>query len=641
MPSSPSGPIRRGQLIAPFGPGAMISVPGGTSLIIGGLDRWFLSQSADNSNLDMSEYVVEEWRLRKRMRVSEFRLPPDYREPGRWGGTRTNCGHTIPSFRFPAWHFCPSCKLLVERTMYERGSRGRIKCPECDAAHKVRYLFQVPFVAMCDRGHLQDFPWKEWVHRSLAPVCNGDLRLKSTGSATLAGQTVSCDTCGAKRSLAGITSGEEDASLTRRLSEDGPYLCGGNRPWLGDGATEPCSRPLRGSLRNAANIYFASVKTSIYLPRGEDASVQEVVSALETPPVSTLVKMLVDLSAPTGVIIEAVRNSHGRRIEAFTESALARAVDIVRGQGSSEAGGTASDQVPDALNDDEETAFRRAEFAFLREPRETLALTVRDLGRRCYSGKEVSRLSRILLVSRLRETRVFAGFSRVLPSDNIAPNDLVNLLWRTPPQAAKDLWLPANVVHGEGIYLELDEPTLGKWEARPAVQKRIRPLVQRWHQLHAGASRVFPEVSARYVLVHTLSHLLMNRLTFECGYSSAALRERLYISAKQDGAMAGLLIYTADGDSEGTMGGLVRMGRPGLLEPVVRRAFERAQWCSADPVCMEMGTKGGQGPGSFNLAACHNCALVPETACEEFNRLLDRALVVGAFGQQEVGFFVD
>jgi len=100
-----------------------------------------------------------------------------------------------------------------------------------------------------------------------------------------------------------------------------------------------------------------------------------------------------------------------------------------------------------------------------------------------------------------------------------------------------------------------------------------------------------------------------------------------------------LLIYTADGDSEGTMGGLVRMGRPGLLEPVVQRAIERAKWCSADPVCMEMGSKGGQGPGSFNLAACHNCALVPETACEQFNRFLDRGMVVGTLEQPGIGFF--
>jgi hypothetical protein len=146
-------------------------------------------------------------------------------------------------------------------------------------------------------------------------------------------------------------------------------------------------------------------------------------------------------------------------------------------------------------------------------------------------------------------------------------------------------------------------------------------------------------IGPRYILLHTLAHLLINRLTFECGYSSAALRERLYVSENPSAPMAGILIYTAAGDAEGTLGGLVRMGKPGRLEPLLARALTGAKWCSADPVCMEMGQSGGQGPDSLNLAACHGCGLVPETACEEFNRLLDRGLVIGPFGNPTIGFF--
>ena len=103
--------------------------------------------------------------------------------------------------------------------------------------------------------------------------------------------------------------------------------------------------------------------------------------------------------------------------------------------------------------------------------------------------------------------------------------------------------------------------------------------------------------------------------------------------------MAGILIYTAAGDAEGTMGGLVRMGKQGYFEPMVLKALEKASWCSADPVCMEMGGRGGQGPDNCNLAACHNCGLVPETACEEFNRFLDRALVIGSLDSSDIGYF--
>jgi hypothetical protein len=53
---------------------------------------------------------------------------------------------------------------------------------------------------------------------------------------------------------------------------------------------------------------------------------------------------------------------------------------------------------------------------------------------------------------------------------------------------------------------------------------------------------------------------------------------------------------------------------------------------------MEIGEH-GQGPDSCNMAACHNCGLVPETACEEFNRFLDRALLVGARDSRPLAFF--
>ena len=143
--------------------------------------------------------------------------------------------------------------------------------------------------------------------------------------------------------------------------------------------------------------------------------------------------------------------------------------------------------------------------------------------------------------------------------------------------------------------------------------------------------------AAEFIMMHTFAHIVMNRLVFECGYQTASLRERLYCSP--DGKELGVLIYTAAGDSDGTMGGLVAMGRSKCLPLVIQRALEGARWCSSDPVCRDVGGKDGQGPSSCNLAACHNCAMVPETACEEFNRLLDRGLVVGSPNDPGLGFF--
>ena len=128
-------------------------------------------------------------------------------------------------------------------------------------------------------------------------------------------------------------------------------------------------------------------------------------------------------------------------------------------------------------------------------------------------------------------------------------------------------------------------------------------------------------------------------MVFEAGYSSASIAERLYVSSDSVAPMAGILLYTAAGDSEGTLGGLVSLGKPDRFSTILSRALQRAQWCSADPICMESSERGGQGPRSTNYAACHGCALLPETACENGNHLLDRTVLIGKPGQEGLGFF--
>jgi hypothetical protein len=132
--------------------------------------------------------------------------------------------------------------------------------------------------------------------------------------------------------------------------------------------------------------------------------------------------------------------------------------------------------------------------------------------------------------------------------------------------------------------------------------------------------------------------LLIKQLVFYCGYSQASLKERLYVSDGQE-SMSGLLIYTASGDSEGTLGGLVRMGKPGFLEQIVEQALREAEWCSNDPVCSENGLIQEEGEVINRLSACYACALIPETACEAFNLFLDRSLLVGNPLETGLSFF--
>ncbi len=643
MTNSPSGPIRRAQLIAPFGVGSMVTVPGGTSLIIAGLDYWY--KNRDGSDIsDSEEFKFEEWRLQALLGVSHLRLPPDYRDSFWTGKEAFNLEITIPAFRFPAWHFCPDCKLLKEWPLFKRGTGGRIKCPECKLKKKTRYMFQVPFIAMCELGHLQDFPWREWVHGKSNPSCGGDLRLIATGSATLAGQKVKCDKCNKERNLEGITrantnkDGKTTTTLSKTLGQGTEFLCKGHKPWLGPDSNETCNAHIKGSLRSASNVYFAQIRSSIYLPRIDDSSLQELEILLANPPLSTLVNMLNDLGVEIAKISESVTAQQSRLLASYTKDQINSVLKVILSTKYPSEISKDSAQVAGLL-EDEQTAFRRSEYEGLKKERKDVLLKIKAGNLRNYLPLVSEYFSRLMLIEKLQETRTLTGFTRVFPENNLTYSQRQQMLWNIPTGNSSTSWLPAYKVYGEGIFFEFDEEKINKWELLESVKKRARPLLDRYQELQITRRLRDRPIGPRFILIHTFAHLIMNRLTFDCGYSSAALRERLYISSNPATPMAGVLIYTADGDSEGTMGGLVRMGKPGYIEPIIQRALENAKWCSSDPVCMEMGNTQGQGPDSCNLAACHNCALVPETACEEFNRFLDRGLVIGDFDNPSIGYF--
>jgi hypothetical protein len=628
--------------VAPFGIGAMMVAPDGVSLITAGLDHWYKREDSggDSRDVDVQEFVVEEWRLERALGVTHFRLPPDFRI-WRYPDPPPNVYLTVPALRFPRWHFCPGCHRLTELPL---ARRGRVRCttPGCR-----RLLAQVPFVAMCDYGHLQDFPWREWVHRARNPTCDKPLFLYATGGATLAAQKVKCE-CGKERNLAGITTATKKGTfLSSNVADDDEYLCQGGIPWHGEDNGDGCTRPLRGSLRSASNLYFALVRSAIYLPRNTSAVPAELMMRLESPPLSTLLRLMLDLDAqPTP---EQLRQQHRTLLEDFGDEEIAAALAILASDEKDDSDGTndgdgASDEAGDDGEGDadggdaDERDLRRPEFQVLRSELTHPELMIRRASLADYEEWARRSLSRLTLVDKLRETRAFTGFNRIFPENDLGLANRKALLRRVK---SAERWLPAYLVYGEGLFFEFPEERLQKWEEKEVVRERVELLVARFAAVQTERRLRPREITARFLLLHTFAHLLMNRLTFECGYSSAALRERLYVSESGAAPMAALLIYTAAGDAEGTMGGLVRMGKPGYFEPTVRAALQEAAWCAADPVCMEIGTRAGQGPDACNLAACHNCALVPETACEEFNRFLDRGLVVGTFDKPELGFFAE
>ena len=291
---------------------------------------------------------------------------------------------------------------------------------------------------------------------------------------------------------------------------------------------------------------------------------------------------------------------------------------------------------PSAITAQSEEAFRRSEYDALKVGRGAPQsdLLVEGAALTGYKAPVSGFFSHLALVHKLRETRALAGFSRILPPDG-------NLISPRLQRLALDQridWLPAMIVRGEGIFIEFDAARVDAWMRRvPATSDRIRQLDNRYNQRRIAQSQPERRISPQFVLLHTFAHVIINQLAYECGYGSASLRERLYCDLSDPlNPMCGVLIYTASGDSEGSMGGLVRQAGPGLFENIVMRAIQKSGWCSSDPVCIE---SNGQGAENSNLAACHSCCLLPETSCEEGNRLLDRALLVGKPGESEIGFF--
>lgn len=624
------GQIRRAQLIQPFGVGAMSVLVDGTSVISCGLDHWFESASGSTLELNEFEAPVEDWRLQERLHVRRLRLPPDFRSRGS-SGDSTNTRLTVPVLRFPRWSFCAFCKRLKQfpLSLAER--------PRCDnkAKHtKWKYppfLSQVPFVAICDRGHLSDFPFREWVHRSVDPGCKGELRLEARGGGSLAGQFVTCETCGESRSLANVLSStgaagiDRKTHLTDQLQPGNPFECVGERPWLGD-SRNGCGEPIRGALRGAGNVYFPKVESSIYLPRNTNGVRAEVLEALNLVEVRTIRGILDDLGL---LSVETLRSKVTLELlQPFSDDELAAGIAELRRGPSEELDESANDEV---LSD--VTVWRLPEHKALVSSTEHPDLFVKDPG--IHPSLE-SYFSKVRRIDVLRETRALRGFTRV--SDGPLRLSTGKDLLRLTRLSHDHDWLPAYVVRGEGIFVELNLERLRDWESNPSVKARADVLSQAF--VAAAARRGFEErvLTPRFVLIHTLAHVLINQLIYTCGYSSASLRERLYVSSQNDAEMAGLLIYTAAGDSEGTMGGLVRMSEPANFGATTAAAIDAARWCGGDPVCMELG-EAGQGPDSCNLSACHACALLPETSCEEFNRFLDRALLIGTFDNAAIGFF--
>ncbi len=601
--------IRRSQAVVPFGVGAIFDLPG-QSLMSAGLDVW----------PDTPKCAINDDRLARRLGVTFFRAPPP--APG-----EGHAGALLPFVRFPLWHFCPRCRALKRSKWNETapprcdsdlGSRfkpkpGHKEQPSCSALPENKRWRMVPvrFVIACPNGHIDDFPWVLWAHRKAGQdlsnviVCgNPKLRLNYGRFSGLGGLKVVCETCESSRTMSGSAGPNSLKGL----------ICSRNRPWLGPhGTAEICEEIPMMLQRGATNLYFPKVASAILIP-----------------PFSDPLRIIVD-QPHYWQALTCMLNPDGSPVKQIVDNtAMILQVDAERLYEVTQEKLAGLEPSGDAVSEEE---FRFSEYTALSEPSgddESEFVTVPQK-MTDYDPFLRDILDRVVLVEKLAETRALTGFSRIDPP----PYREFDTLDQDQLSLQRRNWLPAMRVYGEGLFFRFKKSTIDNWTT-PAVTDRVESIVQGHLRMCEKLHRPPRQFPPRFFLLHTLAHILIRRLSFECGYGSSSLRERLYCWDEPGKEMSGILIYTAAGDSEGTMGGLVQQGKPARLESLFRGAIQDARWCSSDPLCIE---SSGQGIDSLNLAACHACSLLPETSCEEGNRHLDRALLIGTPSHPEIGFF--
>ncbi|MFJ4171663.1 DrmB family protein [Paenarthrobacter sp. NPDC089714] len=601
--------IRQSQTIVPFGVGAIFDFKG-ESLVGCDTFRWG----------SRGESIRSE-RLAAALGVAQFRAAPAVAS-----NASAPSAAGVPYARFPTWLFCQKCRRM---TRWRRSLEQEGKAPTCGSCPGKKPLVPMRWIQICAKGHMDDADWRRWAHSKSTSLearqCQKDNlffeTLPGKGAGGLDTLQVHCRSCKSRRNLMGIT--------TKGSLKGIGSTCGGRQPWQRFEEKVDCDEIPIAVQRGASNVYFPLVHSSIEIPNpSRSDAYSEKALAIKADDFFRPLLTVNEAAPMFDMMVQTLANGH--EVDPGFVKALAR------DEKQREAGmATAVVATPGDLLGEEWAAFltptENSDDPHFRTRHVSLTVGTGDPDKT--TSLLTDRIDKVVLADRLREVRALEGFHRVKPGGK---DVLVKAALKHPVN-----WLPAIDVRGEGIFLSLDETRLSVWEERDDVRARLDALDRRLDASFMAPrlrERSGPVLAPRYVLLHTFAHLLIRRLAFESGYAATSLRERIYArsSPEVDGTpkQAGILIYTAAGDSEGTLGGLVRQGEPPVLQTTMLEALQDAMWCSSDPLCSENLASTFD---SLNLAACHACTLVAETSCESGNYLLDRAMVTG--NDQVQGYF--
>lgn len=597
----PTGELRRSQVLTTFGPGAMVDLPN-HSVLIAGLEYW----KGDKERI--FEERLEGW-LCQRLKVAELKL---YAPPVD-GGDATAGQTGIEVFQFPVWFLgqvdetwrAPDGRTYRTRPLlpWDRLVEGGYLTRD----RKVKPVVPVRFVQACVRGHLSDVDWYGFVRRDYQTERTGDLWF---------------DEGGAGNDFAEIYVRDEKLGNQRRpLSEamlrDGSALgfCSGRSPWLGPRVQARCDKPNRLLTRSASNAYFSQTVSVISLPDGAEALRGAVDRVFED--------YLQYCESEADVQKERRKEKVKAALDGLTDAAVWTEVERrLRGAAPVEKG-IKQVEIETLLAQKETLGEDRPEGDFYARTQPLGALPTGVAGK----------LERLVLVHRLREVSAQVGFTRFEASQPDINGEL-DLDVELAPIARELSWLPANQNRGEGVFLSFSSEAIQTWLKRPEVKARGVQLAAGFAEWKKRKNLDGPEfVGLPYVMLQSLSHLLITALSLDCGYSASAIRERIY--AGESGY--GILLYTGTPGSEGSLGGLVEMGRS--IGRHLLRALELGRLCSNDPVCAQHNPADPLTERFLHGAACHGCLLIAETCCERRNELLDRALVVPTVSTPGAAFF--
>ena len=603
-----AGELRRSQIITTFGSGAIVDMPR-LSGIMAGIDTWNLKNLPE-------EKKIHERNLEKLLGKNYF-IQVSSPETG-FGST-----FGLPAYRFPVWYYCPEChhldvywKISQSTSFNTSEYNSQLCCNNPEHKKKIK-LIPSRFVVACRNGHVDDFPYIWWVHKG--KNCESPrLELSYEGtSGSLDSIYIKCE-CGANATMFGCMSEDSLKGLK----------CHGNSPWLGLSNDKkgwykdpvPCNAKLRVLQRSANNIYYPINQGALTIPPWS-AKIQSVLA-------SKVGRFLYIFEQDKNDIDRHLRNEYSKH--------------------------------SDEYGCDEITFIREAHKRYGENPSDE---NINIFSLRCeeykaFCGEDVNEeyfktettkvpddftgfFSKIKMVKKLREVMVLQGFKRIDPAvikDEDEQKRLGLSNSEFAPISKQPLeWLPAIELFGEGIFLQFNEDSVSKWEKLNSTyyERMGRKLDTAWEW-----GNMYNYKEPRFILLHTFAHLLIRQLSAQCGYATASIKERIYstFNKSNDEKMSGVLIYTSATDTDGSLGGLVREGVSERINKTIKSLLEESSWCSNDPICIESKNQGFRG---LNYAACHACALLPETSCEHFNCLLDRASVTGLLDSKDIAYFKD